>query len=178
MKAWLLKNLPEILLIAGAAMARLIPHPPNFTPIGALALVGGFVWSRKKSSLLAPVIALALSDLFLGVHSTMPAVYLSFMLIVALGAALKNQRALNFVLAGPAVSAVLFFLVTNFAVWAQGSYYPLTAQGLVACFVAAVPFFGNTLAGDYIFTAALVAAYTGLTKVHAAYLQPQGAAQA
>ena len=157
--------LPEILLIVLASAARLIPHPPNFTPIGALALVGGFGFGRRRNSLLAPLIALFIGDLFLGVHGLTPSVYLSFALIVALGAKFKSSSKFLLASVGPLLSASLFFVITNFAVWTEGQLYPRTLQGLGTCFAAGIPFFWNSLAGDFVFTAALLLVYTAASSV-------------
>jgi hypothetical protein len=142
-------------LVALAALARLLPHPPNFTPVGALALFGAATFRDRRVALLAPLAAMLLSDAVLGFHSGMPVVYSAFVGVVGIGLLLRGRRT-PLRLAGAALAAsVLFFVVTNFAVWATGSMYPKTAGGLIACYVAALPFFGSTLAGDAFFTAAL-----------------------
>jgi hypothetical protein len=138
-----------------AAALRLVPHPPNFSPIGAMALFGGAYFGRRALAFAAPLGALLLSDAILGFHSGMPYVYGSVALIVMFGwAVARRMTALR--IAGAAVaSSVLFFLVTNFGTWATGELYPQTLAGLAACYVAAIPFFQNTLAGDLLFSALL-----------------------
>ena len=99
--------------------------------------------------------AMLLSDLLIGFHGGMPFVYAAILLISALGLAIRSR--LNPVwIGGAALSAsLLFFVVTNFGVWLAGGLYPATGAGLVSAFVAAIPFFGNTLAGDLIYTGLL-----------------------
>jgi hypothetical protein len=142
-------------LVALAALARLLPHPPNFTPVGALALFGGATFGDRRWSLLAPLAAMLLSDAVLGFHSGMPVVYAAFVAIVGIGLLLRGGRTPLRLVAASLAASVLFFVVTNFAVWAMGSMYPKSAGGLLACYVAAIPFFGNTLLGDAFFTAVL-----------------------
>jgi hypothetical protein len=144
-----------LLAIALAAAMRLLPHPPNFSPIGAMALFGGAYFGRRWLAFLAPLAALLLSDAVIGFHSGMPYVYGSVALVVMIGWAVA-RRITPFTVAGAAIaSSVLFFLVTNFGTWATGELYPQTLAGLAACYVAAIPFFQNTLAGDLFFSAVL-----------------------
>jgi hypothetical protein len=142
-------------MIASAALARLIPHPPNFTPIGAMALFGGACLADRRAALLVPLAALFLSDLSLGLHVLMPVVYGSFALNVLLGRWLRSRRTLVTTAAVTLLGSVQFFAVTNFACWLL--YYPRTLEGLAACFVAAIPFFQNTLLGDAAFATVLFA---------------------
>ncbi|MGH7859086.1 MAG: DUF6580 family putative transport protein [Candidatus Binatia bacterium] len=146
-------------LILAAAASRLVPHPPNFTPIAAMALFGGAHFSDRRVALLVPLSAMLLSDLVLGLHGLIPVVYACFAITVVIGFRLRWHRAALPVATAALASSTLFFLVTNLAVWAFGSVYPKTWAGLVACYVAAVPFFGNTLAGDAVYTAALFGAF-------------------
>ena len=154
---------PGFLLITGmilfAAFARLIPHPPNFTPIAAMALFGGAYFSKKWMAFLIPVAAMFLTDLIIGFHSTMWSVYLSLILIVGIGMIfIRKKKAGNIILAS-VTSSVLFFIVTNFAVWAAGLYYPKTFAGLVTSYVAAIPFFHYTLLGDLFFVGVMFGLY-------------------
>lgn len=154
-----IKLSPRLLLLTGlilvAALVRLLPHPPNFAPIAAMALFGGAYFNKKVFAFAIPLAALFLTDLFLGFHNTMWAVYLSFVVIVGLGIVmLKKKSVLRIVLASVSAS-VLFFIVTNFAFWATDTLYPTTAAGLAACYTAAIPFFHNTLIGDLVFTGTL-----------------------
>jgi hypothetical protein len=142
-------------MIAAAAAARLLPHPPNVTPLAAIALFAGACLPGRALALAVPLTALFLSDLVIGLHDQMPVVYGSFALIVALGMLLRARRRAWAIAAATLGGSALFFVATNLGVWASGSLYPRTFEGLVACYVAALPFFGRTLLGDAFFSAAL-----------------------
>ena len=151
--------------IVAAAALRLLPHPPNFTPIGAMALFGAAQLGRRPLAIAAPLGALLLSDLVLGFYSGMLIQYLAVALIVLLGwALLRRVTAMRVGLAALA-SSVLFFAVTNFGVWLQSGMYPLDLAGLVACYVAAIPFFQNTLAGDLFFSGLLFGGFALLERL-------------
>jgi hypothetical protein len=160
---------PRTLVLAGmvlaAALARLVPHPPNFTPIGAVALFGAAHFPSRWAAFLVPLAALFLSDLGLeaatrlglyggwmaggtGFHAGMVVVYGTVVLIAALGLLLRRQRTVLTVAGATLASSVLFFVITNFGVWAEGALYPRTLAGLLTCYRAAVPFFHWTLLGD------------------------------
>jgi hypothetical protein len=146
------------IIIAGAAL-RLVPHFPNFSPIAAIALFGGAYFTNKKLAVIVPFAAMMLSDLVLGYHSTFLAVYISFALIVAIGFSLQKKRTVSRVLAASVSSSVLFFVITNFAFWFTGVLYPMSLAGLGACYVAAIPFFQNTLIGDLVYTGVFFGAF-------------------
>lgn len=142
-------------IVLMAAAARLLPHPPNFTPIAALALFGGAHFQHRIAAFGVPLAAMLLSDLVIGFHGGMPFVYAAILLISAMGLVIRSRLKLAWI-GGAALSAsLLFFVVTNFGVWLSGGLYPFTGAGLVTAFVAAIPFFANTLAGDLMFTALL-----------------------
>lgn len=149
-----------ILIIVFAVIFRLLPHPPNFAPISAMALFGG-VYLNKRYALLIPLVALFISDLFLGLHKTMPFVYGSFFLTGAIGLWLRNNKNMKFILTGTLLSSVLFFVITNFGVWLVGGIYPKNATGLLECFTLAIPFFRNTILGDLFFTGVFFGSYEG-----------------
>jgi hypothetical protein len=138
-------------IIALAAALRIAPHPWNFTPVGAMALFSGAVIKNRRLAFLVPLLALFLGDIFIGFHKLMPIVYASFLLSVAIGFWLRDRRTAGRISAATLLGAIQFFLVTNFAVWAFGLSYPRTSAGLVACYVAGIPFFWNTLAGDAVY---------------------------
>jgi hypothetical protein len=141
--------------ILAAAALRLVPHPPNFTPIGAMALFSGAYLGRRGLAFAAPLGALLLSDLVLGFYHGMATVSFSVALIVMLGmVALQKTSALR-VGTLAIVSSVLFFVITNFGMWLFSGFYPRTWAGLEACYIAAIPFFQNTLAGDLFYAARL-----------------------
>lgn len=142
-------------LVVAAAAARLLPHPPNMTPITAIALFGGAYISDRRLAFAVPLAALFLSDAVLGFYNHMEVVYLSFALIVGIGLLIRSHRLPVPILAATLAAAVLFFVITNFGVWAFGGLYPKTMAGLAACYVAAIPFFGNMLIGDLFYAALL-----------------------
>ena len=132
-----------------AVALRLLPHPPNFAPIAALALFAG-VYLSRKTALVIPLAAMLISDLFLGFYEPMVglAVYGSFLLTVVLGFCVKKQKKWFTILGGSLAGSLVFFLTTNFAVWAFTPWYAKTMNGLSLCFTMALPFFKNTLLGD------------------------------
>lgn len=139
-----------------AAAMRLLPHPPNFSPIAAMALFSGAYLPKRALAFAAPFGALVLSDLFLGgFYAGIAFVYASFALTVLIGWAVAKRKTPLTVAGGALASSVLFFVLTNFGMWLFSGFYPVTWEGLVACYVAAIPFFQNTLAGDLFFTALL-----------------------
>jgi len=145
-------------MILAAAASRLIPHPPNFTPIAAIALFGGAQFSGKRAAFLVPLAGLFLSDLVFGFYAITPVVYGSFALTVCLGFWVRRRRSVQRTAFAAVASAVLFFVLTNFGVWAIDNLYPKTTAGLVDCYVAAVPFFRNMLLGDLLYSALLFGA--------------------
>ena len=135
-------------LVVMALLTRLLPHPPNFAPITSIALFTGFHFVNKRLALFIPLICMFLTDLILGVHSLMPIIYLSFVLISMIGLKAKSLSL------GTVLSAsFLFFIVSNLGVWYF--YYPLTWDGLSSCFILAIPFFVNALMGDLFYTSVL-----------------------
>lgn len=148
-----------VLLILGVA-ARLLPHPANFTPVAALALFGGYHFSKRQAALL-PLLTVFIVDIFLGGYygPTMFYVYGSYLLFILIGQLVKGRRLLTLAPATLA-SSLLFFIITNFGVWADPLfYYPHTLTGLLECYATALPFFRNTLLGDLFFTTVLFGAY-------------------
>src|SRR5216683_6611776 len=144
-----------VFMILVAAASRLIPHPPNMASITAVALFAGAYLTDKRLAFIVPLAALILSDLILGFYSHMEIVYGSFALVVCMGFLLQKNRSALRVAGAAFISSILFFVFTNFGVWAFGSLYPKTVEGLIACYVAAIPFFQNTLLGDALYTAVL-----------------------
>ncbi len=147
-----------------ALAARLMPHPPNFTPIESVALFGGAYAADRRLAFLLPLLALLLSDLVLGFvvygyglfYGGMAFVYVGVALITALGMGCLRRRVTVFRVAGCAVAAAsLFFIVTNFGTWLMSGLYPYSSSGLLACYLAGLPFFHYTLAGALGYTALL-----------------------
>jgi hypothetical protein len=157
--ALLTRSAGAFALVAAAALSRLLPHPPNFTPVAALALFAGACLPSAAQAFAVPMAAMLASDLVLGFHDQMPAVYLCFALTVGLGRLIQERRRIVPLALAALSASLLFFAVTNLAVWVSGSLYPRTPAGLAECFVLALPFFGNTLLGDALCTAALFFAF-------------------
>ncbi len=146
-------------LIFLAALSRLLPHLPNFTPIAALALFGG-VYLDRKHTFIVPLAAMLVSDYFLGFHDGMIWVYASFAAIGLIGLWLRNHKGIATTVTATLLGSILFFVVTNFGVWLSShGTYPPTLSGLTACYVAAIPFFRNSLMGDFAYVTALFGVY-------------------
>jgi hypothetical protein len=141
--------------IGAAAVLRLVPHPPNFSPIDGIALFSGAYLARRPIALAAPLAALFLSDLVLGFYHGMATVYASVALVVVIGWSVSSRRTPLRVAGAAVASSVVFFAITNFGMWLFSGFYPVTYAGLVACYTAAIPFFQNTLAGDLFYTTLL-----------------------
>ena len=164
-----------IALILLAALVRLLPHPHNFTPLGAMALFGGAYFGRKAIAVFAPLAALWVSDLILNNLILKPqfpqyypegfiwfnsvSIYLAFLMIAALGWTMLNKTSVPRILGASIGASTLFFLVTNFAVWLGSSIYPQNPGGLITCYIAGIPFFWNTLLGDLTYTAVMFGAF-------------------
>jgi hypothetical protein len=131
---------------------------PNFTPIAAMALFGG-TYLNRKYALLVPIIAMLVSDIFIGFYSpiVMFSVYSSFVFAGLIGLWLAKRKSVTNVIFAAAGSSILFFLVTNFAVWFM--WYPRNFVGLTTCYTLAIPFFRNTLLGDLFYTGAFFGGY-------------------
>jgi hypothetical protein len=147
------KLLIAIGLILLSIASRFFSVMPNFTPIMAVALFSGVVFSNKKLAMLIPISALFITDLFIGLHSTILSVYVSFAVIVLLGMRIKEVSVKN-ILGNSLLGAVIFFVITNFSVWAAG-WYGHTLAGLVTCFEMAIPFFRATLASSVLYSGLL-----------------------
>ena len=145
-------------LILLGIVSRLVPHPWNATPLTAIALFGG-TYVSKRWSILLPLAIVAVSDVFLGWHSTIPFTWGAFAVTGWLAWWIRVQPSAARILGGSLLGSVIFFLVTNFGVWAAQTLYPKTASGLWECYVAGIPFFRNALAGDLIYTAVLFGMY-------------------
>lgn len=146
-------------MIFAAAFVRLIPHPPNFAPVAAMALFGGAYFSKKWAAFLVPIAAMFFTDLILGFHETMWAVYLSFALIVVIGMMMLKEKKIGNIFFASVISSVSFFIITNFGAWLSSGIYPKTTTGLVTCYTAAIPFFHQTLLSDLFFVGVLFGLY-------------------
>lgn len=162
------------LMILAAALSRLLPHPYNFTPIGAMGLFGAAYFSQKYLSLLIPLLAMWISDLLLNnllyarlypefygdnfVWFGSLWVYGAFAAIAGLGFLLLRRLSIGKLFLASLMASALFFLITNFGAWVAAPQYPKTGAGLLAAYVAGIPFFWNTLLGDLFYTAVLFGA--------------------
>ncbi len=150
--------------IVVAAASRLFPHIPNFTPIAAMALFGGVYFSDKRLAFVIPLLAMCLSDGAMelingqGFHNTMIYVYAGFILTSIIGLKIRNNVTLLSVATGSIISSILFFIITNFGVWAETGFQ-MGAAGLSTTYVLGIPFFGPTLAGDLFFNGILFGAF-------------------
>ena len=143
-------------LIVAAALLRLIPHPPGFAPIVAIGLFGGATFERRWMAFLVPLAALFISDLALGFHAEMPAVYGSVFLIQILGLGwLRTRHGLGRVMATSAFGSILFFLITNASVWLTSGMYAHSLSGLFTSYVMGLPFLLNGAVGDMFYSLSL-----------------------
>ena len=163
------RHLPLLItMIVIAAAGRLVPHPPNFVPTGAMALLGAAALPKKWLVYLVPLAAYYLSDLALnnilyaayfdGLYfGADPYIYLGVVLMIAVGVGLLRGRAFSWLrIGGAALGATLvFYLVSNFGVWAGGVMYPATLTGLLAAYVAGLPFLLNSMLANLVFSGAL-----------------------
>ena len=158
--------------ILAAAALRLVPHPPNFSPIAAMALFSGAYVGRRGLAFVAPLAALLLSDAVLGFYRGMSFVYGSMMLVVVIGWWLSSRRTPLRIAGAAVASSVLFYVLTNFGMWLFSGFYPRTLAGLEACYIAAIPFFQNTLAGDLFFTTLLFGGFAIAERLLPAIREP------
>ena len=139
------------IIIAAVAARISMSGIPNVSPITALALFSGAYLADRKLALLVPLVAMFIGDLVLGLHNMMFFVYGAFILISLIGFFISTRLCGHVVISASLISSIVFFLVTNFGVWMVSGLYPMTFEGLVACYTAAIPFFQMTLMGDLFF---------------------------
>ena len=137
------RNIVIISLIFLAVITRLLPHPPNFTPITGIALFAVSRFSDKKLAFSLPLLCMIVTDFFIGFHSIVPFVYLSIIGISCVGYFSKKISSVTIL-----KSSLLFFIISNFGVWLVG--YPNSITGLLSCYTMALPFFVNTILGDFL----------------------------
>jgi hypothetical protein len=134
-------------VIMVAVLLRLLPHWPNFTPIAAMALFAGTYFDRKQYAFAIPFASMFLSDIILGFHSNMPAVYLSFAITVLIGMSIRRKVNAGSVVLASLSSSVIFFVITNFSSWLASPFYPQTFTGLMECYGAGLLFFRDQANG-------------------------------
>jgi hypothetical protein len=142
-------------MILFAAIIRIVPHPWNLAPVGAMALFSGAVVRNRVMAFVFPLLAMLAGDWIVGFHILMPVVYASFLISTALGFSLRERRSAVRLAGVVLLGAIQFFLITNFGAWMFLNSYPKTFAGLMACYAAGVPFFWNTLAGDICYSVLL-----------------------
>ena len=158
-----------ISLILILALARLIPHPPNFTPIIAVAIMSGYFFKNINLSFLILIVAMLVSDLFIGFYENVIFVYASLLLITFVFYKIINKINFKNLFIYSFAGSLIFFIVSNFGVWALGSpgvydiAYEKNLNGLVECYILAIPFFGNTFLSTVIFAYPVVFIYKTLT---------------
>lgn len=154
-----------------AALTRILPHPPNFAPMTAIALFAAATFGDRRLAIVTPLVALFISDLCIeamyhlglmttwGVYPGMWVTYLALLLVTLMGFLLRNHRTVPAIAGATLAGSTLFFVVTNFLVWAGGDWYPHTTAGLVTCYEAATPFFQNSLLGDLLYCGVLFGSF-------------------
>lgn len=139
------------IVLVGVIM-RWLPHPANFTPVGAVALFGGSYFINKRFAFAIPLAVMLVSDLLLGMHALMPLVYFCIILTALLGTLLSEKKSVATVAGASLLASALFFVVTNFGSWLVMPEYTKDLSGLVTCFVAAIPFWSHSFVGDLFYT--------------------------
>jgi hypothetical protein len=153
------------LMIGLGAVARLAPHPWNFTPMLALGLYAGAKSSKLRTGVLVTLLALALSDAVLGFSRDALFVYPAWLIPVFVGRWIHRAESVGTIAAGALFSSLSFFLITNGGTWAMGTLYPHTMAGLTTCLAAGVPFYRNQLLGDAVYTLALFGGHAVLSRL-------------
>lgn len=147
-------------IIVAATLSRLLPHPENVTPVAAIALFAGCYLPSRVMAFIIPLAAMLLADVVIGFHSTQLFVYAGIVITVMLGMLLKKRHGALQVAGASLISSVIFFLLTNFGVWMMQDMYPHDASGLIASYVAALPFFTHSILGDLGFAALLFGVFS------------------
>lgn len=161
-----------VLLILFAAFSRLLPHPMNFAPITAIALFGGAYLDRRLV-FIVPLIAMLISDAFIGFYSGFYWVYGALIIIGFIGLWLRNKmdepagKKILFIGGSALVSSIIFFFITNFAFLYPPTMYPHTFDGIIASYAAGIPFFRNALGGDLIYVTLMFGVYELVMKMSA-----------
>jgi len=163
------KTLIILLIILIGAFSRIIPHPDNFTAIGAISILGGLYFKKKYLAFLLPIAAMFLSDISLG-HKPLISIYIAFLFIIPIGIKLRKKITYFSIFNSSIIAAILFFLITNFFVWINSSpsdglyYYPPSLMGIIKCYIQAIPFFFNTLLGNLFYCFSLFGLYEIISK--------------
>jgi len=159
-----------LLVICGVVLRLWLRDYPNVSPVAALALLSGCLFSKRSMAIAVPLSVMVISDLKFGGYDffIMMSVYTCLMLPALAGPWLKSrlqtpQKVVKTCLtigASGLLCSIAFFVVTNFTLWWSGSMYPNSMSGLMLCFSQAIPFFRHTLMGDLVFAFAFLGSYT------------------
>ncbi len=133
------------------AISRLMPHPPNFTPILGMAVFSGAIINKKIVAYLVPLAAMLLSDLYLGFHSGMPIIYFTLAICVLIGTFIESRVTILNSILGITAGVLVFYLITNFTVWYGSGMYENSFSGLITCYVMGLPFLQNTFISSLIY---------------------------
>ena len=164
-----MRTILALSLVVAGVVLRVIPHPWNFAPIGAIALFGGARFDRKWMGIALPLITMFIGDAFIGFHSAMPVIYATYALIAVIGMFLRNRRSIAAIGGASLLSSTIFYLTTNFWVWARGTTYAKTFAGLITCYVAAIPYFERTIASDLLFSAIFFGVFAAVERTSPAF---------
>ena len=161
-----------VALILLCAFSRMIPHMPNFSPLGAIGIFGAAYFTKKWQAFLIPIFSIWLSDLFINnviysqnngeftwFYSGFYWQYFTYLLIPLVGIFIFKKINPQRVIAGALTSSLIFFLVSNFGCWIGNPIYPQNFAGLVASYVAGIPFFNGTLLGDLCYSGILFGSF-------------------
>ena len=162
-----MKSMLALIIISLGILSRIVVHTPNFSPVLSMALLSG-MYLEGRQAVLVPLALIIVSDLIIGFYPGMFFTWGSIVLICVLGLWLKERKSFAVVLGGSMASALIFFIVTNFASWL--TLYPHTYDGLRQCCVMALPFFRSTLASTVAYSLIFYAAYEWIKK----YIPVQG----
>jgi hypothetical protein len=149
------KNIFNIFVIIFIiSLSRIIPHPPNFTPILASAVMAPLLLKDRSLGILVTILSMFITDLIIGFHSYQFVIYFTLLTISLITPVKKNYISLLFIsIAG----SCWFYITTNFAVWLIWDYYPKNLNGLINCYTLALPFFKNTLISTVLFSGIIIA---------------------
>tara|TARA_A100001515_G_scaffold137316_1_gene129805 strand:+ start:466 stop:1044 length:579 start_codon:yes stop_codon:yes gene_type:complete len=145
------------------ALSRILPHPPNFTPIIASAIMAPLLIRDRWFGIAIPIFAMLVADIVIGFHPYQTVIYLT---LIVIGLVAPMQRNIKWIATMAILGPVWFFLTTNFAVWLAWDYYPKTVEGLILCYTMAIPFFQNTLISTCLFTGVLTLMIKPLEKIN------------
>jgi len=133
------------------ATARLLPHPPNFTPILGMAVFSGAIISKRLIAYLIPLAAMLLSDLYLGLHSGIPIIYFSLAVCVLIGTFIEARVTILNSFLSISLGVLVFFLITNLMVWYGSGMYEFSISGLMTCYLMGLPFVQNTFISSLLY---------------------------